>query len=65
MCRSVITGPMICTACPEPHPTTDFYFVVRPEKGVECRPAYEARIARETREQVYQKPNQPTAEARA
>ena len=38
-----------------------------PEKGrVECRPAYEARIARETREQVYQKPsNQPTAEARA
>lgn len=52
---------MICTACPEPHPTSDFYLVCNwPHKGlVECRPHYEARIARETREQVYPLPNRP------
>lgn len=49
MPRSVITGPMICTACSPPHVTTDFYLVREWPKpgGIECRPHYEARMKRE------------------
>lgn len=51
--------PRICTSCPEPHETTDWYVIV--ERGpkqrgkVECREAHELRIRRETRREASDK----------
>jgi hypothetical protein len=66
MSRSCVTGPLICTACPVPHPTRDFYFHIPkwPLSIVECREAHEARVRRETREQVYATPDKRSQDKR-
>lgn len=52
--------PRICTVCPEPHLTSDWYVVTEakhPQKGqVECSAAHEDRVRREVREKVSREP---------
>ena len=54
-------APRICTSCDEPHITRDWYVIAEynhPNRGdVECAPAHEDRIRRETRSLVLTFPN--------
>lgn len=56
-------SPRICTSCPLPHVTTDWYQIEPShprQHAIECVPAHEARITREVRDFGVSHPPKPT-----